>query len=70
MKPESRHRCPRCGAPAPYEGNPYRPFCGARCKLMDLGAWLGEEYRIPGEPADGTPGEPETEETKPGKGLA
>ena len=24
------------------------PFCSDRCRLLDLGKWLGEEYRIPG----------------------
>jgi hypothetical protein len=24
----------------------YRPFCSERCKLIDLGKWLGEEHRI------------------------
>ena len=24
----------------------YLPFCSERCKLVDLGAWLQEEYRI------------------------
>ena len=24
-----------------------RPFCSARCKLVDLGNWLNESYRIP-----------------------
>ena len=23
------------------------PFCSSRCRLVDLGRWLGEEYRIP-----------------------
>jgi endogenous inhibitor of DNA gyrase (YacG/DUF329 family) len=23
-----------------------RPFCSERCKLIDLGNWLGEKYRI------------------------
>ncbi len=30
-----------------YEGNPYRPFCSERCRLVDLGKWLNEDYRIP-----------------------
>jgi hypothetical protein len=25
---------------------PPGPFCSERCKLVDLGKWLGEEYRI------------------------
>ena len=30
------------------------PFCSERCKLIDLGNWLGEGYRIQdgGEPLD------------------
>jgi endogenous inhibitor of DNA gyrase (YacG/DUF329 family) len=24
-----------------------RPFCSARCKLIDLGNWLNDSYRIP-----------------------
>jgi len=27
------------------------PFCSERCHLVDLGRWLGEEYRIPGPPS-------------------
>lgn len=23
------------------------PFCSTRCQLVDLGRWLGDEYRIP-----------------------
>jgi endogenous inhibitor of DNA gyrase (YacG/DUF329 family) len=30
--------------------NPWSPFCGERCKLIDLGKWLGEEYRVPVAP--------------------
>lgn len=42
-------RCPNCRKPAPWEGNPFRPFCSERCKMIDLGAWVAEEYRIPAE---------------------
>lgn len=28
--------------------NPARPFCSARCKLIDLGAWAEERYAISG----------------------
>jgi len=28
-------------------GNPFRPFCSERCKLIDLGAWATEQYRVP-----------------------
>jgi endogenous inhibitor of DNA gyrase (YacG/DUF329 family) len=30
----------------------WRPFCSERCKLIDLGEWLDEGHRIPGDPAD------------------
>ena len=40
--------CPICGKPAPFTPeNPYRPFCSERCKLIDLGQWATESYRIP-----------------------
>ena len=40
--------CPQCGAAAPWDpANPYRPFCSERCKMIDLGAWATESYRIP-----------------------
>jgi uncharacterized protein len=40
-------KCPRCGKEAEYQGNPFRPFCSERCKLIDLGSWLSGTYRIP-----------------------
>jgi endogenous inhibitor of DNA gyrase (YacG/DUF329 family) len=43
-------RCPLCKKVADSEANPYRPFCSKRCKFADLGAWLAEEYRVPGQP--------------------
>ena len=42
--------CPQCGASVVWDpANPYRPFCSERCKLIDLGAWATESYRIPVE---------------------
>jgi endogenous inhibitor of DNA gyrase (YacG/DUF329 family) len=29
--------------------NPHRPFCSLTCRLLDLGVWLDEGYRIAGE---------------------
>ncbi|MEP6742590.1 MAG: DNA gyrase inhibitor YacG [bacterium] len=40
--------CPSCNKPVEWEGNPFRPFCSERCKLIDLGRWVDEEYRVPG----------------------
>jgi len=44
--------CPRCGEVTAWAGNPYRPFCSERCKLIDLGAWANEDYKVPGKPLD------------------
>jgi endogenous inhibitor of DNA gyrase (YacG/DUF329 family) len=42
--------CPQCKKPAIWDAsNPYRPFCSERCKLIDLGQWASEGYRIPVE---------------------
>lgn len=41
-------KCPYCQKPTEYEGNEYRPFCSRRCKLLDLGAWIDEEYSVAG----------------------
>ncbi len=69
-RPARQVACPTCGAPAEYSpANPWRPFCGERCRLVDLGAWASESYRIPvkGEPGeDGVPGE--DGEGSPGRG--
>jgi len=45
-------RCPRCGAQVDWESGRFRPFCSERCRTIDLGAWLGERYVIPGQQAD------------------
>ncbi len=39
--------CPRCKKPARWADNPFRPFCCERCKMIDLGAWANEDYRVP-----------------------
>lgn len=38
--------CPRCGEASFWTGNSSRPFCSERCKLIDLGAWANEDYRV------------------------
>ncbi len=41
-------KCPRCGQEHLYDkANPYRPFCSERCKMIDMGKWLQEDYRVP-----------------------
>jgi endogenous inhibitor of DNA gyrase (YacG/DUF329 family) len=40
--------CPRCGKPVVWDtANRFRPFCSERCRVIDLGAWATESYRIP-----------------------
>lgn len=39
-------RCPTCGARGAWMELPWGPFCSERCKLVDLGKWLNEEYRV------------------------
>lgn len=40
--------CPQCGRNVVWDtANRYRPFCSERCRLIDLGAWANENYRIP-----------------------
>lgn len=43
-------RCPQCRRQTAWQGNPDRPFCSERCRLIDLGAWAEEDYRIAGRP--------------------
>ncbi len=55
-------RCPSCRQPIEWEGNPCRPFCSDRCRLVDLGHWAAERYRIPGEAAEAETAEEGSEE--------
>jgi endogenous inhibitor of DNA gyrase (YacG/DUF329 family) len=48
VKPQ-QIRCPRCRRPVVWEGNPHRPFCSERCRLVDMGNWAAERYRVAGE---------------------
>jgi endogenous inhibitor of DNA gyrase (YacG/DUF329 family) len=42
-------RCAVCKKETAWKDNPFRPFCSERCRLIDLGRWAAEEYRIAGE---------------------
>lgn len=45
--------CPACQKPvAPRAANKAYPFCSLRCRQVDLGRWLGEEYRVPDRPME------------------
>lgn len=45
-----------CRKPVDLSGGRFRPFCSERCKTIDLGNWAAENYRIPGEKANGQRG--------------
>ena len=51
MKPVAKPpvvSCPICGAAVAWTAeNRWRPFCSERCKLIDLGQWATEKYRVP-----------------------
>ena len=53
MAPPAPHlKCAICGKPVKARSdNPEYPFCSERCRMIDLGNWLGGGYRIPGPPA-------------------
>ena len=50
-------KCPICKTPVSESPPPpgvksYFPFCSERCKLIDLGRWLGGKYQIPVKPGE------------------
>jgi endogenous inhibitor of DNA gyrase (YacG/DUF329 family) len=59
--------CPRCGAQVAWSSeNLYRPFCSERCKLIDLGDWAMEKFRVPVEEDKDAP---DVEEPDEGSGI-
>ena len=54
--------CLRCGAQVAWSPeNRYRPFCSERCKLIDLGDWAMEKFRVPVEESKDAPDEEQDE---------
>ena len=49
---KSKMACPNCRKEPAKDNNPFRPFCSERCRLIDLGKWAAEEYRIAGKNND------------------
>lgn len=45
-------RCPICRGVVDWDTSRWRPFCSERCRLIDLGHWVEESYRVPGESVD------------------
>lgn len=45
--------CPICHKEVAVRSqNRHFPFCSDRCKHVDLGKWLGDEYRVPDRGVD------------------
>ena len=55
-----KRNCPICRRPTDSETHADFPFCSERCRLLDLGNWASEKYRI-SEPVIDESG-PETSE--------
>jgi len=39
-------RCPTCRKLGDWFAGEFGPFCSKRCRLIDLGKWLGGEHAI------------------------
>jgi uncharacterized protein len=47
MSPHAaRVTCPTCKKSGDWFATPWGPFCSKRCRLIDLGRWLGGEHVI------------------------
>jgi len=61
-------KCPHCGKWVEYGDTPYGPFCSERCRLIDLGKWIEEEYKILADEAPPPLNSPGKEQAKENKG--
>jgi endogenous inhibitor of DNA gyrase (YacG/DUF329 family) len=51
-------RCPICEQTMQAQSTaewPHFPFCSKRCRLIDLGRWLREDYRLASEEDEDIP---------------
>jgi hypothetical protein len=57
--------CPQCENKFAYYESEFRPFCCEKCKMIDLGHWFKESYRVPSKEqiqGDGKNGDQDNEE--------
>jgi uncharacterized protein len=62
-----RTRCPVCEAEMTGSDRsawPDFPFCSSRCRLIDLGRWLGEKYRATADSEESEPNASADEDTE------
>lgn len=45
-------RCPICKKPTDSEKGKEFPFCSERCRVIDLGNWSSEKYKVTGPALD------------------
>ncbi len=52
--------CPICERPleGPVANWPRFHFCSDKCKMIDLGRWLSEDYGLPKEESEDEPADP------------
>jgi uncharacterized protein len=61
-------RCPICQRPMAGQSTaewPDFPFCSHKCRVIDLGRWLGEQYRIAADDSEEVPTDPDTLDEPP-----
>ena len=46
MNNKIKVKCPKCKKTFNYFDSESRPFCSEKCRLVDLGKWLNEEFAI------------------------
>jgi len=50
MDNSPQRQCPTCKKLfSPNQQGISKPFCSERCRLIDLGDWLDESYRVPSQ---------------------
>jgi uncharacterized protein len=61
----SKVRCPVCGRPFDSDQSATMPFCGERCRIVDLDRWLSEGYGLPCSPEEEPEPPEETDHPEP-----
>jgi len=46
MTKELKVKCPHCKKEFNYYSSEFRPFCKEKCKMVDLGHWFDESYKL------------------------
>jgi len=63
-------RCPICKREFDPKTSDATPFCSERCRTIDLGRWLGENYGLPVDPDPDADELPESDSSSNGNGAA